>query len=144
MGYADANKFAPTLVGVAADTPVRTLALYFAVHLRTTRFSKSMAPIKSVTIDQYITHVADALVTGEHILRGTGLRSNRLTMLLDGYAREDDRGPLRLAQKIPVTYPIACAMQRWADKLHTGSETGHPGGNSSSLRPLATPGRVSD
>jgi hypothetical protein len=104
------------------DTRVRTLALYFAVHLRTTRFTKLAAPIKSVTIDQYITHVADALVTDEHILRGTDLRSNRLTMLLEGYAREDDRGPLRLAQKIPVTYPIACTMQRWADKLHTGGQ----------------------
>jgi hypothetical protein len=75
-----------------------------------------------VTIDQYVTHVADALVTDEHILRGTDLRSDRLTMLLEGYAREDDRGPLRLAQKIPVTYPIACTMQRWADKLHTGGQ----------------------
>jgi len=116
------NRFAPTLAGLALDTPVRTLALYFAVPLRTTRFTKSAVPIKSVTIDQYITHVADALVTDEHILRGTDLRSNRLTMLLEGYAREDDRGPLRLAQKIPVTYPIACTMQRWADKLHKGGQ----------------------
>ena len=108
VDYAAVNRFAPTLAGLALDTPVRTLALYFAVHPRTTRFTKSAAPVKSVTIDQYITHVADALVTDGHILRGTDLRSNRLTMLLEGYAREDDRGPLRLAQKIPVTYPIAC------------------------------------
>ncbi len=90
------NRFAPTLAGLALDTPVRMLALYFAVHLRTTRFTKSAVPIKSVT---------DALVTDEHILRGTDIKSNRLTMLLEGYAREDDQGPLRLAQKIPVTYP---------------------------------------
>ena len=122
MDYAAVNRFAPTLAGLTVDTPVRTLALYFAVHLRTTRFTKLAAPVKSVTIDQYITHVADALVTDEHILRGTDLRSNRLTMLLEEYAREDDRGPLRLAQKIPVTYPIACTMQRWADKLHTGGQ----------------------
>ena len=28
----------PTLVNLSQDTPVRVLALYFAVHLRTTRF----------------------------------------------------------------------------------------------------------
>jgi len=98
------------------------LALYFAVHLRSTRFPRPGVPIKSVTIDQYITHVAEALVTGEYILRGPDLRSQRLTMLLDGYARDDDVGPLRLSQKIPVTYPIACVMRRVADTWHGGAE----------------------
>ena len=101
---------------------MRVLALYFAVHLRTTRFPTPNVPIKSVTIDQYITHVADALVTAEHILRGTDLRSQRLTMLLAGYARDDDVSPLRLSQKIPVTYPIACTMRKWVDKLHIGAQ----------------------
>ena len=120
--YAKVNGFSPTLVGLPADTPVRLLALYFAVHLRSTKFPRPGIPIKSVTIDQYITHVADALVTGEYILRGTDLRSQRLTMLLEGYARDDDVGPLRLSQKIPVTYPIACVMRRVADTLHQGAE----------------------
>ena len=120
MVYASVNGFSPILVGLPADTPVRVLALYFAVHLRSTRFPRPGVPIKSVTIDQYITHVADALVTGEYILRGTDLRSQRLTMLLEGYARDDDVGPLRLSQKIPVTYPIACVMRRVADTLHGG------------------------
>ena len=101
---------------------MRLLALYFAVHLRATRFPTPNVPIKSVTIDQYITHVADALVTAEHILRGTDLRSQRLTMLLAGYARDDDVSPLRLSQKIPVTYPIACTMRKWVDKLHNGAQ----------------------
>ena len=119
--YAKVNGFSPILVGLTADTPVRMLALYFAVHLRSTRFPRPGVPIKSVTVDQYITHVADALVTGEYILRGTDLRSQRLTMLLEGYAKDDDVGPLRLSQKIPVTYPIACVMRRVADTLHGGA-----------------------
>ena len=42
-------------------------------------------------------------------------------MLLEGYARDDDVGPLLLSQKIPVTYPIACVMRRVADTLHEGT-----------------------
>ena len=120
--YAKVNGFSPVLAELPADTPVRLLALYFAVHLRSTKFPRPGIPIKSVTIDQYITHVADALVTGEYILRGTDLRSQRLTMLLEGYARDDDVGPLRLSQKIPVTYPIACVMRQLADASHGGAE----------------------
>ncbi len=66
--------------------------------------------------------MADALVTGEYILRGTHLRSQRLTMLLEGNARDDDVDPLRLSQKIPVTYPISCVMRRLADASHGGAE----------------------
>ena len=84
-------------------------------------FPKPGVPIKSVTIDQYVTLVANALVTGEYILRGIDLRSQRLTMLLEGYARNDDVGPLRLSQKIPVTYPIACVMRRLAVNSHAGA-----------------------
>ena len=43
-------------------------------------------------------------------------------MLLEGYARDDDVGPLRLSQKIPVTYPVACVMRRLADASHGGAE----------------------
>ena len=39
-------------------------------------------PIKAVTIDQYIMHVADYLVANQHILNGGELHSRRLTMLL--------------------------------------------------------------
>ncbi len=60
------------------------------------------------------------VVTGGYILRGTDLRSQRLTMLLEGYAKDDDVGPLRFSQKIPVTYPIVCVMRRVADTLHGG------------------------
>ena len=80
-------------------------------------------PIKSVTIDQYITHVADYLVTNEHILSGGELRSRRLSMLLAGYTASDDVGvPLRLRQKIPMTYPIACIMYRLAATMHAGAK----------------------
>ena len=80
-------------------------------------------PIKSVTIDQYITHVADYLVTNEHILSGGELRSRRLSMLLAGYTASDDVGvPLRLRQKIPLTYPIACIMYRLAATMHAGAK----------------------
>jgi hypothetical protein len=101
---------------------VREIVCCFAAHLRTTRLIKGH-PIKSVTIDQYITHVADYLVTNEHILRGDELRSRRLSMLLAGYTAGDDVGvPLRLRQKIPMTYPIACIMYRLAATMHTGAK----------------------
>ena len=64
---------------------------------------RSQVVLLSVTTDQYITHVADELVTVEHILRGADLRSQRLTMLLAEYTRDDDVDPLRLSRKISVT-----------------------------------------
>ena len=101
---------------------MREIACCFAAHLRITRSTKGH-PIKAVTIDQYITHVADYLVTNEHILSGGELRSRRLTMLLAGYTASDDVGiPLRLRQKIPMTYPIACIMYRLAATMHTGAK----------------------
>ncbi len=61
--------FPPTLSGMPPEPTVREIACCFAAHLRTTRSIKGH-PIKAVTIDQYITHVADYLVTNEHILSG--------------------------------------------------------------------------
>ena len=101
---------------------MREIACCFAAHLRITRSTKGH-PIKAVSIDQYITHVADYLVTNEHILSGGELRSRRLTMLLAGYTANDDVGiPLRLRQKIPMTYPIACIMYRLAATMHTSTK----------------------
>ena len=74
--------------------------------------------IKSVTIDQYITHVADYMVTREITQAGTDLRCRRLAMLLAGYAISDYIGlPVRLAQKIPMTYALACEMYRLVDMV---------------------------
>lgn len=116
------NGFPPTLSGIPPDPTVREIACCFAAHLRTTRSTKGH-PIKAVTIDQYITHVADYLVTNQHILNGGELRSRRLTMLLAGYTAKDDTGiPLRLRQKIPMTYPLACIMYRLAGAMHTGAK----------------------
>ena len=112
MAYTEVNKFDPSLLDV--EVPLRKLVLYFAVHLRATRFPRVGVPIKSVTIDQHITHVADYMVTREITPAGTDLRCRRLTMLLAGYAVSDDIGlPVRLAQKIPMTYALACEMYRW-------------------------------
>jgi len=98
--------------------PLRKLVLYFAVHLRETRFPRPGVSIKSVTIDQYITHVADYMVTREITQAGTDLRCRRLTMLLAGYAISDYIGlPVRLAQKIPMTYALACEMYRLVDMV---------------------------
>jgi len=122
LDYARVNGFPPTLSGIPPEPTVREIACCFAAHLRTTRSTKGH-PIKAVTIDQYITHVADYLVTNEHILSGGELRSRRLTMLLAGYTANDDVGiPLRLRQKIPMTYPIACIMYRLAATIHTGTK----------------------
>jgi len=44
-------------------------------------------------------------------------------MLLDGYTAKDDAGiPIRLRQKIPITYPLACTMYRLAGEMHTGAK----------------------
>jgi hypothetical protein len=45
--YAKVNGFSPILVGLPADTPVRLLALYFAVHLRSSKFPRPGIPINS-------------------------------------------------------------------------------------------------
>ena len=116
MAYAEVNKFDPSMLEVGV--PLRKLVLYFAVHLRETRFPRLGVPIKSVTIDQYITHVADYMVTREITQAGTDLRCRRLTMLLAGYAISDYIGlPVRLAQKIPMTYALACEMYRLVDSV---------------------------
>jgi len=108
---------------------LRTLTIYFAMHLRETRFVKSppnvlplrTIPIKSVTIDQYITHVADYLVMHEHTSSGSDLRSRRLSMLLAGYSMADYLGlPMRLTQKIPVTFALACYMYGLVDRVIRG------------------------
>ena len=101
-------------------------------------------PIKSVTIDQYITHVADYLVTNEYILSGGELRSRRLSMLLAGYTASDDVGvPLRLRQKIPMTYPIACIMHCLAATMHAGAKRlAFSGGAGNGLWPVAPTRRV--
>ena len=75
-------------------------------------------PIKSVTIDQYITHVADYLVTHEITRDGTDLRSRRLTMLLAGYQIADHLGlPMRLTQNIPTTHVLVCQMYEMVDMV---------------------------
>ena len=97
--------------------------MYFAVHLRETRSvgPPPGVPIKSVTIDQYITHVADYLVMNEHIRDGLELRSRRLVMLLGGYSMSDYLGlPMRLTQKIPVTFALACFMCGLVDSTIVG------------------------
>ena len=116
MAYAESNGFDPALLEVVV--PLRKLVIYFAVHLRETRFPRPGVPIKSVTIDQYITHVADYLVTHEITRDGTDLRSRRLTMLLAGYQIADYLGlPMRLTQKIPMTYVLACQMYQMVDMV---------------------------
>ena len=123
MDYAATNKFDPLLGLDAMATPRRMLALYFAVHLRSTRFTAPGVPIKASTIDQYISHVADYLVQREHLLSGSELRGQRLTMLLQGYSMTDDEGKsLRLLQKIPITYPIACVFNETAAGLFAGRD----------------------
>ena len=95
--------------------------LYFAVHLRETQFSSPGVPIKSVTIDQNITHVGEYLVRYEHTRDGTDLRSRRLAMLLAGYSIADYLGlPMRLTQKIPMTFALACYMYWNVDKVVHG------------------------
>ena len=121
MDYAAANKFNPLLSADSAGTTRKVLALYFAVHLRSTRFTAPDIPIKSVTIDQYISHVADHLVQREHLQAGSELRGQRLTMLLQGYSMTDDEGKsMRMLRKIPITYPIACIFKAVAKDLFTG------------------------
>jgi len=94
-------------------------------------------PIKAVTIDQYITHVADYLVTNEHILSGNELRSRRLTMLLAGYTASDDVGiPLRLRQKIPMTHHFLHHVSLGGHDAH-GRETSRlTGGSGNCLWPV--------
>jgi hypothetical protein len=111
MDFAAANGFSPLLLGAASGVEVRRLILYFAVHLRETRANRGGDPIKAVTIDQYVTHVADYLVSREYLPDGGACRSQRLHMLLAGYRLRDDAGlPARLLQKIPMTYALACHM----------------------------------
>ena len=93
------------------NPPVYVYFLYFATHLRRTRFSRPQIPIKSNTINQYICHVVDHLVTHGHIINPAVARTRKLTMLLCSYAMHDDEGlPTRLTEKIPITYNIACRM----------------------------------
>ena len=121
MDYARDNRFDPTLTNVPRDDPpVHTYFLYFATHLRRTRYSRHTAPIKSNTINQYICHVVDYLVTREYLLNPLVARSRRLTMLLCSYAMRDDDGlPTRLTGKIPITYNIACRMYALVNTLFT-------------------------
>lgn len=66
--------------------------LYYATHLRRTRFPQPNVPIKSCTINQYICHVVDYLITHSYILNPSIARSRRLTLLLASYAMCDDDG----------------------------------------------------
>ena len=91
--------------------PLYMLFLYFAIHLRRMRSSRNNVPIKSNTINQYICHVIDYLITRAYLFDPALARSRRLTMLLCSYAMDDDEGlPTRLTGKIPITYNIACKM----------------------------------
>ena len=102
--------------------------LCFAAYLRRTRDGKRHAasthhdriPIRSVTIDQYISHVASLLIEQCHITSSTLIRSTLLTQLLDGYANWDNADlPLRLRVKIPLTasWPFESSMTFFATSL---------------------------
>ena len=91
LGFATENCFSALLEGDAEAVSPRRLAVYFAVHLRATRFTAVDVPIKAVTIDQYLSHVGDHLVMAEKIGSGDELRSQRLAMLLAGYRKADTR-----------------------------------------------------
>ena len=100
--------------------------LCFAAYLRRTRDGKRHAasthhdriPIRSVTIDQYISHVASLLIEQCHITASTLIRYTLLTQLLDGYANWDDADlPLRLRVKIPLTAALCVVALRVIDDL---------------------------
>ena len=100
--------------------------LCFAAYLRRTRDGKRHAastyhdriPIRSVTIDQYISHVASLLIEQCHITSSTLICSTLLTQLLDGYANWDDADlPLRLRVKIPLTAALCVVALRVIDDL---------------------------
>jgi hypothetical protein len=62
--------------------------------------------------------LVDYTVTREITQAGTDLRCRRLTLLLAGYAISDYIGlAVRLAQKISMTYALACEMYRLVDKV---------------------------
>ena len=118
MDYARGTRHDPTLTNVPPLPHARTYFLYFAVHLRHTRFTQTNVPIKSNTINQYICHVLDHLVTHSYLLDPSVARSRRLTLLLCLYEKHDNDGfPRRLTDKIPITYPIACVMYALASDM---------------------------
>ena len=130
MDFAALEGFDPLLASTPEDLPTRVLFLYFAVHLRSTRERSVKSregtvvkrPISSTTIDQYISHVIDHLVSFEFLTNPRDARCRRLSMLLEGYAKDDNCGlPIRLTQKIPITYQVACVIYALVDKLFKSS-----------------------
>ena len=100
-------------------------------------------PIKAVTIDQYITHVAGYLVTNEHILSGGKLQSRRFAMLLAGYTASDGVGiPLRLRQTIPMTHHFFHHVSLGGHDAHGRDTSRLTGGSGDSLWPVPLTRRV--
>jgi hypothetical protein len=70
------------------------------------RFSRH-PPIQSKTINSYISHVVDALITNEIVQSSSDVRCIRLKWMLEGWKKFDDLiTPLRLKISIPLTYAI--------------------------------------
>ena len=144
------NNMRADLFGIVIRESLRAIVCYFAVHLRATRWNKMRTgPIFASTIDQYITHVTDYLISHEILDSNMYMRCRRLSMLLEGYALVDVKGrPKRLREKIPLTYALACRLMQLVDVAFQGASNCHRRRGSvccycSRTGSLLTSGRVS-
>lgn len=88
---------------------MRSLITFFVDFARDSRTNGSL-PLKSNTVNQYVTHISDWLARANIIDSNGVLRSQHTTFMLHGYKRADAIGnPLRLRQDIPFSYPIFTA-----------------------------------
>ena len=104
----------------ASASDVHALIESFADYIRYSR----TPPIKSVTINCYITHVNDWFITAHILSSPFPIRSQRLNFLLQSYTLQDfENTPARQKTVVPFTYNLLCEAILHIDTLFISANT---------------------
>ena len=104
----------------ASTSDIHALLENFVDYVRHSR----IPPIRSSTINCYVTHVNDWFITANILSSSFSIRSQRLNFLLQSYSLHDFQHlPIRQKTAVPFTYSLLCEAFLYIDTLSLSVNT---------------------